>query len=245
MRFLRPLVLSSVAVRGFVPRSSAVYSKRAPRAASSSSARALSTMSAAGPPFVIMVKVEIEEARVPAFLEAMKIDAAGSRTEEKCYRFDLLKDQSKPNTYYFYECYHDAAAVDVHKTFDHYKAWAARRRVPPCSAYPMMMVLCFVGLQGRRRRPLAGGHEDGRRRLHLLGSSPPHEEASVEPHSRTTRRARVPAIVVYCTGRRAAARRPRWGAAPVLLWARGGKTGDTGVCTDGGGPSLRRAARRA
>ena len=43
--------------------------------------------------------VEIEEARVPAFLEAMKIDAEGSRTEEGCLRFDLLKDQEKPNTH--------------------------------------------------------------------------------------------------------------------------------------------------
>ena len=114
---IKHLVLGSVAVRGLV----------APRVlATASSARPTSrslTMSAA-PPLTIMVKVEIEEARVPAFLEAMKIDAAGSRAEEGCYRFDLLQDKAAPNTYYFYEVYKDSAAVDVHKTFDHYKAWA-------------------------------------------------------------------------------------------------------------------------
>ena len=49
---------------------------------------------------------------------------AGSRTEEGCFRFDLLQDQSNPNKFVFYEVYKDAATIDVHKTFDHYKAWA-------------------------------------------------------------------------------------------------------------------------
>ncbi|KAJ1461620.1 hypothetical protein M885DRAFT_431824 [Pelagophyceae sp. CCMP2097] len=80
-------------------------------------------MIGAGFPFAVVVTVEIEEARIPAFLEAMKIDVAGSRTEEGCYRFDLLRDQETPNKFIFYEAYKDTAALDVHKTFDHYKAW--------------------------------------------------------------------------------------------------------------------------
>mmetsp|Transcript_20479 Transcript_20479/g.61209 ORF Transcript_20479/g.61209 Transcript_20479/m.61209 type:complete len:136 (-) Transcript_20479:52-459(-) len=80
-------------------------------------------MTAAAHPITLLVTVEIEEARVPAFLEAMKIDAEGSRTEEGCLRFDLLKDQEKPNTYMFYEVYKDSDAITKHKTFDHYKAW--------------------------------------------------------------------------------------------------------------------------
>ena len=71
-----------------------------------------------------MVTVEIEEARVPAFLEALKVDAAGSREEEGCLRFDLLKDSEAANTWHFYEIYKDNDAMAVHKTLPHYKAWA-------------------------------------------------------------------------------------------------------------------------
>ena len=84
--------------------------------------RAVTKMSAA--PIGVMVTVEIEEARVPAFLEALKVDAAGSREEEGCLRFDLLKDSENANTWHFYEIYKDNDAMAVHKTLPHYKAWA-------------------------------------------------------------------------------------------------------------------------
>ena len=84
--------------------------------------RAVTKMSAA--PIGVMVTVEIEEARVPAFLEALKVDAAGSREEEGCLRFDLLKDSEAANTWHFYEIYKDNDAMAVHKTLPHYKAWA-------------------------------------------------------------------------------------------------------------------------
>ena len=84
--------------------------------------RAFTKMSAA--PIGVMVTVEIEEARVPAFLEALKVDAAGSREEEGCLRFDLLKDSEAANTWHFYEIYKDNDAMAVHKTLPHYKAWA-------------------------------------------------------------------------------------------------------------------------
>ena len=47
----------------------------------------------AAAPLAVLVTVEIEPARVPAFLEAMKVDVEGSRKEDGCLRFDLLKDQ--------------------------------------------------------------------------------------------------------------------------------------------------------
>ena len=84
--------------------------------------RAFTKMSAA--PIGVMVTVEIEESRVPAFLEALKVDAAGSREEEGCLRFDLLKDSEQANTWHFYEIYKDNDAMAVHKTLPHYKAWA-------------------------------------------------------------------------------------------------------------------------
>ena len=55
----------------------------------------------------------------------MAVDAAGSRSEAACYRFDLLRDKASPDTFYFYEVYQDdGPAIDFHKSTPHYKAWA-------------------------------------------------------------------------------------------------------------------------
>lgn len=37
---------------------------------------------------------------------------------------DVLRSQDAPNKFFFYEVYDNPAAVDFHKTQDHYKAWA-------------------------------------------------------------------------------------------------------------------------
>mmetsp|Transcript_99316 Transcript_99316/g.284125 ORF Transcript_99316/g.284125 Transcript_99316/m.284125 type:complete len:142 (+) Transcript_99316:121-546(+) len=75
------------------------------------------------PPVTLVVTVEIEEARIPAFLEAMEIDAVGSRNEPGCMRFDVLKVQGTKNKFMFYEMYVDADAITYHKEQPHYKAW--------------------------------------------------------------------------------------------------------------------------
>ena len=74
-------------------------------------------------PYAISVVLEIENARVPAFLEAMKIDIAGSRKEEGCLRFDMLRDRSQPNKFVLYEAYKDEAALEFHNGTAHFKAW--------------------------------------------------------------------------------------------------------------------------
>ena len=76
------------------------------------------------PPISIIVAVEIEEGRTAAFLEAMAVDAAGSREEPGCFTFDLLRDKSESQKFYFYEVYADENAMAVHKETPHYKAWA-------------------------------------------------------------------------------------------------------------------------
>ena len=157
--------------------------------------RAFTKMSAA--PIGVMVTVEIEEARVPAFLEALKVDAAGSREEEGCLRFDLLKDSEAANTWHFYEIYKDNDAMAVHKTLPHYKAWAdfkarfaASSCLPSClrcssprrglaRAEPAVGATAPDALAaarhrrdqsnaGRRRRRVAEGGQVHGRRLHGL-----------------------------------------------------------------------------
>ena len=158
--------------------------------------RAFTKMSAA--PIGVMVTVEIEEARVPAFLEALKVDAAGSREEEGCLRFDLLKDSEAANTWHFYEIYKDNDAMAVHKTLPHYKAWADfKARLAAPFSLPSVFVVArllaraepAVGATapnalaaarrrrdqsntGRRRRRVAEGGQVHGRRLHGLVLSP-------------------------------------------------------------------------
>ena len=113
--------------------------------------RAFTKMSAA--PIGVMVTVEIEEARVPAFLEALKVDAAGSREEEGCLRFDLLKDSEAANTWHFYEIYKDNDAMAVHKTLPHYKAWADfKARFAASSWLPSVFVARLRAAASRARR---------------------------------------------------------------------------------------------
>ena len=83
-------------------------------------------MSSAPPPFAVIVTVKIHSHRVTEFLEVMHKDAAGSREEPGCLRFDLLKDEKDPTKFYFYEVYKNGGeAMDYHKSMDHYKAWTA------------------------------------------------------------------------------------------------------------------------
>lgn len=72
----------------------------------------------------IVVDVEVEPSRVDEFLKVMQQDAEGSRTEPGCIRFDVLRDISQSNRFFFYEVYVDAEAVAVHKEQPHFKLWS-------------------------------------------------------------------------------------------------------------------------
>ena len=72
----------------------------------------------------IWVKVRVKPAERARFLAAIEQDALGSeRDEAACYRFNVLQDESDPNTYYFYEVYKDEAALEAHRTMPHYAVW--------------------------------------------------------------------------------------------------------------------------
>lgn len=48
-----------------------------------------------------------------------------SLNEPGILRFDVLKDQDQPGTYYLYEAYVDERATVSHKETDHYHRWKA------------------------------------------------------------------------------------------------------------------------
>eukprot|EP00536_Pseudo-nitzschia_multiseries_P017466 jgi/Psemu1/225155/e_gw1.1574.23.1 len=75
-------------------------------------------------PFSVIVEAEIQPDRMEEFMEMIKNNAECSRKEPGCIRFDVLRDQSKDNKFWFYEVYENTEAVDFHKTCAHYQSWA-------------------------------------------------------------------------------------------------------------------------
>ena len=80
---------------------------------------------------MVYVTVRIPEDKVTEFLDVMTIDAEGSRKEDGCLRFDVLQDKDDKCKFTFYEVYTDAAAMALHKTLPHYKAWADFKAANP------------------------------------------------------------------------------------------------------------------
>lgn len=75
-------------------------------------------------PFSVIVEAEIQPDRMDEFMAMIKTNAEETRKEPGCIRFDVLRDQSNANKFWFYEVYKDTASVDFHKTQAHYQAWA-------------------------------------------------------------------------------------------------------------------------
>lgn len=78
-------------------------------------------------PYALMVTVWVKPDRRPEFLEVLERDAAGTRAEPDCLRFDLLEDETDPNKFFFYSVYNSPEGLDHHRTTEHYKAWSEFR----------------------------------------------------------------------------------------------------------------------
>ena len=79
------------------------------------------------PKVSLAIKVNVTRERLADFLQAMKIDAEGTRAEEGNLRFDVVAlpdDGDGPVvSFLFYESYVDQAAMDFHCSTEHFKAW--------------------------------------------------------------------------------------------------------------------------
>src|ERR1700730_15908211 len=74
----------------------------------------------------IWVKVRVKPDGRERFLKAIEVDALGSEGDEPgCARFNVLQDAQDQKTYYFYEVYKDAAALEARRAAPHYAVWRA------------------------------------------------------------------------------------------------------------------------
>ena len=72
----------------------------------------------------IFVTVKVKPGRMDGFIEATFGDARGSVGDEPgCFRFDVLKSDSDPDTLHLYEVYEDNAALEAHRQAPHYLKW--------------------------------------------------------------------------------------------------------------------------
>ncbi|MEM1236866.1 MAG: putative quinol monooxygenase [Pseudomonadota bacterium] len=70
--------------------------------------------------FAVVVTFRTLPGKMPEFLPLMLANAAESRDEPGCQRFDVCTDPSEPDEVFLYEIYDDQAAFAVHMTTSHF-----------------------------------------------------------------------------------------------------------------------------
>jgi len=76
--------------------------------------------------FAIFVTIKLKPGNTDAFRALILENAeAAIRDEEMCQQFQVLNDESDPDTFFFYEVYTDAAGLDKHRETPHYQKYIA------------------------------------------------------------------------------------------------------------------------
>jgi len=77
--------------------------------------------------FAIIVTIKLKPGRADDFRPVILENAAAARRDEPgCRRFDVLVAEDDGETFFFYEEYEDAAALEAHRAPPHYmKYWQA------------------------------------------------------------------------------------------------------------------------
>ena len=74
------------------------------------------------PRFAIIVTIKLEPGTADEFKPHILANAeAAVRDELHCHQFHVLQAEDDPDTFFFYEVYTDAAALDVHREQPHFK----------------------------------------------------------------------------------------------------------------------------
>jgi quinol monooxygenase YgiN len=75
--------------------------------------------------YVNAVDLDIVPAEMEKFIAAIKENGAASVKEPGCREFNIQVLASNPNHVFLYEVYDSAAALDAHRTTDHFKKYQA------------------------------------------------------------------------------------------------------------------------
>ena len=77
------------------------------------------------PHFALLVHLRVAPDDVPAALDRTRAAAAAAvRDEEHCLRFDVAQEEGEPGSFYLFEVYRDAAALEHHYTTPHFRRFS-------------------------------------------------------------------------------------------------------------------------
>lgn len=74
-------------------------------------------------PFTL-VHIEVKPEHIDDFKKITLYNCENSRREEGNVSFDLVELKDEPTKFILLEHFRDAAAIEFHKTTEHYKKWA-------------------------------------------------------------------------------------------------------------------------
>ena len=78
--------------------------------------------------YAILGIIKVKAEHLDAFVAHVREHAARSLTEAGCLRYDVLQDESDPQTICLYEVFRSEADLDVHHAQDYYRSWMAMSR---------------------------------------------------------------------------------------------------------------------
>ena len=84
-----------------------------------------------GPYIVNSINLDIAPEQFDKFMEAAKENAAASTKGPGCREFNVMVAQNDPHHVMFFEVYDNAAALDFHRTTEHFKKYQAVTRDMP------------------------------------------------------------------------------------------------------------------
>jgi quinol monooxygenase YgiN len=97
--------------------------------------------------FAVLVTIDVRPEALAAFEEGLLSNAAATRAEPGCLRFDVLRERDEANRFVLYELYTDEDAFFIgHRGAAHYPAWTAlcERCVAPDGRHNTYAVPAFA-----------------------------------------------------------------------------------------------------
>ena len=73
--------------------------------------------------YIITVQLKVKEDKIDEFLKLTLDNATKARQEPGCLRFDVLRHETEPQRFFFYEVYRSTADHKAHQATQHYLRW--------------------------------------------------------------------------------------------------------------------------
>ena len=71
------------------------------------------------------MRIEVAPDQLDAFVDLVRFNAANSRREPGCLKFDVLRSAENPLLFRLHEVYKDEAGFAAHQATPHYARWKA------------------------------------------------------------------------------------------------------------------------